>query len=303
MSTTGQEIFKLSMSLIDEMLDDGTLDTDAVANYQAKAPSILTMLQAKYAKKGKIFTTYEISKCKIEPLIGSFDYYNHDVDDENHETQGQAKAYYFETNGEGTVYIEDFTGTWNTLATINVPNTVSTYTAYSGLVTPTSGATKSRIRFSGSYYYSYGNFALFKENFASTSKIPVYNRYIEYSMPSNFSSVDQITEESYPVGYVRSTDYYWEGRNKLYLSYELSGNIRITYVPNPTVITALSQTLEVDDVTANGVLPYELASMLMATEDVVLTNYHEQKLQEAKFDITDVPLATINPVQDVYGGL
>ena len=42
---TGEDIFKMTMAMIDEMLTSGDLDAEATAEYKAKAPYILTMLQ------------------------------------------------------------------------------------------------------------------------------------------------------------------------------------------------------------------------------------------------------------------
>ena len=42
---TGEEVFKIAMAMIDEMLPNRELDGQATAEYRAKAPSILTMLQ------------------------------------------------------------------------------------------------------------------------------------------------------------------------------------------------------------------------------------------------------------------
>ena len=43
---TGEKIFKDTMALIDEVLSTGELDEESVAEYRAKAPSILTILQS-----------------------------------------------------------------------------------------------------------------------------------------------------------------------------------------------------------------------------------------------------------------
>ena len=40
-----ETIFKMTMAMIDEMTDTGELDETTTAEYRAKAPSILTMLQ------------------------------------------------------------------------------------------------------------------------------------------------------------------------------------------------------------------------------------------------------------------
>lgn len=42
---TGETIFKMTMAMIDEMLSSGELDAESTAEYRAKAPYILTMLQ------------------------------------------------------------------------------------------------------------------------------------------------------------------------------------------------------------------------------------------------------------------
>ncbi len=39
------EVFKTTMAMIDEMLDNGLLDQDSTAEYKARAPYILTALQ------------------------------------------------------------------------------------------------------------------------------------------------------------------------------------------------------------------------------------------------------------------
>ncbi len=46
MEITGEYIFKITMSMIDEMLTSGQLDEAAVAEYRAKTPTLLTMLQS-----------------------------------------------------------------------------------------------------------------------------------------------------------------------------------------------------------------------------------------------------------------
>ena len=42
---TGEEIFIMTMAMIDEMLESGELDATTTGEYRAKAPHILTLLQ------------------------------------------------------------------------------------------------------------------------------------------------------------------------------------------------------------------------------------------------------------------
>lgn len=43
---TGENVFTIAMAMIDEMLSTGELDAETTAEYRAKAPSILTLLQS-----------------------------------------------------------------------------------------------------------------------------------------------------------------------------------------------------------------------------------------------------------------
>lgn len=42
---TGENVFTITMAMIDEMLTTGELDSEATAEYRAKAPAILTSIQ------------------------------------------------------------------------------------------------------------------------------------------------------------------------------------------------------------------------------------------------------------------
>lgn len=60
-----EEIFKITMAMIDEMTARGTLDETTTAEYRAKAPSILSMLQAEIIG---IENRYRDSKEQISPI-------------------------------------------------------------------------------------------------------------------------------------------------------------------------------------------------------------------------------------------
>lgn len=61
-----EDIFKITMAMIDEMLASGGLDEEAVAEYRAKAPSILTMLQTELIG---IDNRYRDKKDWIYPVV------------------------------------------------------------------------------------------------------------------------------------------------------------------------------------------------------------------------------------------
>jgi hypothetical protein len=300
MSVTAQQIFNAAMDLLDERNSSGSFTTSDIQAYEYRAPNILTMAQAELIEQGEIFSNYEVTNSPVLNQLGTmFDVVEFTGTDLNY-TANASKAYYFEVDSEATVYIEEsVSGSWNTLTTISVPNTVSDFTAYSGVITASVSTSDIRIRFSGSYFYRIRNIALFEYSFQA-SKIPVYKPWVPKSMPSDFKSIDKIVQEDSEF-YIKQGDYKWEEKNKLYVSYDFEGNIRIVYHPIPTVITALSDTLQVDDVTAFTVMPYLLATKLILDENPELASYFNQRYTEMKAQATRKKPEGELPMKDFYG--
>jgi hypothetical protein len=213
-----------------------------------------------------------------------------------------AQAYYFEVDDSATVYIEDFTNTWNLKGTINASST-SGFTAYKGVITPTEGATKSRMRFAGSYYYRHNNRALFNVPFANKNKVPDYRPWVKKTMPSNFKSVDDIISEYPERVYTSDSNYKWEGRDALYVDYYYSGTIRIVYRPVPIKLEKMTDTLQVDDVTARTILPYGLGAHLMLSENTDSASFFQQRYEEMKLNSGRQHPSSIETITNVYGGI
>lgn len=303
MSVTANEIFMLTLALSGDLDVNG--QPDDVADLEVRTPGILTALQAEHLKTGDIFNTYEIANKPVTNMFGftsGHDYEEFLGEDITKETSGSVKAYYFEVSDDAVVYIEDYTGSWNTLATINCTPTAKGYTAYKAKVTPTVGATNSRIRFSGTNRYVFTNYAMFSAPFATNDDVPSYRPWVEMQMPSDFKSIDQITEE-YPQGqYSKSAHFKWEGKNKLFIDYYYEGSIRIVYRPVPSAITSMTDVLEVDDVTARSVLPWGLA-MEFYKEDETKFAYFERRYREMKATSITKPLASEQQMLNAYGNI
>jgi hypothetical protein len=304
MPTTAQQVFDITMALIDEVMDDGTISIPNTVTYNAKTPKLLTLLQAELIKQGDMFSTYEISNSPIANLLGNrteYDIREFEGAEFTIECKGSAKAYYFEADRVGVVYVEDYTTAWNTLKTINTTLTPDGFTAYKGVVTPTSGATRSRLRFAGSYYYRTVNRALFSIPFAADTDVPVYRPWVKKAMPIDFKSVDEIIKEE-SSSYTRDAKYKWEGRRNLYIDYYYKGNIRIQYRPVPIPITALTNDMQVDDVTAVKVIPYGLAAHLLIGENDSKASYFNGRYEELKAEASKKGPASFEKITDVYGG-
>jgi hypothetical protein len=302
--TTVNEIFSIAMDLIDEREDSGNLNESQTIGYRVKTPGIVNLLQSELIKQGDLFATYEISNRPITNELGfisNFDIREFIGEELTFEANRPAQAYYFEVDRVGTVYVEDFNGSWNTLATITAVNNPSGFTAYKGIVTPSAGATRSRLRFGGSFYYRTVNRALFNVPFASSGDIPNYKPWTPYDMPMDFKSVNEIVEETPDRQYHNTSNYKWEGRNKLFVNYYFTGKIRIVYRPIPTLITAMDDVLQLDDVTCRTVVPYGLASHLMLEENPLTASYFNGRYIELKEEAGKMPPSASEMINNVYG--
>lgn len=286
------------MALIDEVQDDGTINTADTASYSAKTPSILNILQAELIKQGDLYNTHEISNYPIVNQLGDhFDIVEFDgVTDITFEAIG-SKAWYIEVDGPCTIHVEENTGAWTSLASQVVPTTVTKFTAYKGSLNPSSTSNKVRIRVTGSYYVRTKNRALFEQPFYT---VPDYRPFVKKQMPSDFYSVDQIVEET-ADSYNRDATYKWEGKKDLYMDWNFNGNLRIVYRAIPTEITSLSDTLQLDDVTCIKVLPYGLAAHLMLDENQDAAAFFQQRYEEMKREQYQEQPAAENEIEDIYG--
>ncbi|MFD0673925.1 hypothetical protein [Cohnella sp. GCM10027633] len=303
MATTAEEIFEITMDLIDERQDNGLLNESDVISYRVKTPGLLTILQSELIEQGEVYSTYEISNKPVSNLLGynsDFNVIAFEGEEFIREANSSAKAYYFEVDRVGTVYVEDYNGVWNTLATINTVNTPDGFTAYKGVVTPSSGATKSRLRFTGSYYYRTVNRALFSIPFATADDVPVYRPWVKKTMPTDFKSISEIINEE-KTSYSQSAGYKWEGKRDLYINYFYDGNIRIVYRPIPNVVVTIDDTMQLDDVTCRTIVPYGLAAHLLLTENSDAASFFQQRYEELKSDASEMPPATIEAITNVYG--
>jgi hypothetical protein len=123
--------------------------------------------------------------------------------------------------------------------------------------------------------------------------------YVRITLPSDFHSIDEVKWED-DYGNIYPVVYKTEGRSTILVSPITSGDMYITYRPIPTAITALTDSMTVDDVTARTVLPYGLAAELFKDEKDDLYPVLYQRYQQLKKDMTIRP-AKITDTIDVYG--
>jgi hypothetical protein len=257
--------------------------------------------QKKIATIKKIISTYSFSRNPIINQLGlltGFDIQQHlNVDLIDTAAIG-SRAYYFEVDRQCSVYIEEQVGgVWTILSTIVVPSTVTSFTAYKGLITPSSVLNQVRIRFSGSYPYNIRNRYLCQYTFPTVADIPDYLPYVKYTMPANFMKLKGIVHRTDPRVYEHMSDYYWEGKRTLVVNYYYTGSFDIEYYQYPADITSSTQDDYVFelDIDACEAIPYFMGAMALIEENpsisTILLNLYQAEL--GNLDQLDTGVSTL----------
>lgn len=291
-----------ALQYIREYSNNGNLISASTdADYTLSFNNAADTAQKEVATVKPIFGQYSLSQNPIRNLIGllqGFDLQQHlDIDLIDTQAVG-AKAYYFEVDRQCAVYIEESTGAgWVVLATITVPSTVTSFTAYKGLITPSSASNMVRIRFSGAYPYSIRNRCLYGYTFPTTVDIPDYTPHVKYTMPADFRKLVNIVRRFDTRQYQSLSDYFWEGKRTLVLNYYVNGSFDIFYEKYPADITSATDDayeFEVDPDAAEAI-PFYMGAMAIINEDAsvstVLMNLYQSKL--TNLDTVDKGVTTI----------
>ena len=320
MSYTGTEIKDMAIVIIDELSDAGTVDLNKTKEYGNRAVMLLDMWQKEISKTGDLFRTFELSCFRKKNLLGEFDSFliiEHEggTDQPNYTAEG-VNCFYFGVDSEASVYIEQLVGgTWTGVSgtyideqtnvstaftgLINANTTTSSFNHYKGVITATGTV---RIRFSGDYYYRHMNRALCPHNYPSVTKVPSFKAWYKIDMPTDFKSRTQVISE-YPMWQYEEASSKWENGNELYVQFGYEGIIRVNYIPVPIKITLLTQTIEVDDVTALSGAYYLAEHFAIADMNDELASMCRNKFKSLKIDsMVTTPLSNTEIVDFYKGG-
>jgi hypothetical protein len=315
-SYTGTEIFDRAIAVLDELSDTGTVVDSQIKEYKYRAPYLLDLWQKEMAKSGDLFKTFELSCFRKKNLLTDVSQMGKIIEN-NGESQAYSGAgaycFYVEVDGDCTLTFTEgganvsgtysfnggvetaFTGTIN----ISVPAGTTSFLPVRGILTASGGTVTMTV--SGTYYFRHSNRALSPYKFASADKVPDFKPWYKVDMPSDFKSRSQIISE-YPSWQYQegSPSVKWEGANELYVMFSYEGTIRIKYIPVPTKITVLTQTLEIDDITATSGAYYLAEHFAMADQNDALAGRCKEKFRELKIEsMIKTPLQPAE-IKDIY---
>lgn len=150
-----------------------------------------------------------------------------------------AKAYFFESTGPATIYIEEYTGgSWVMLETISINSEVTELTEYKGLITPSSASNKVRLRFSGTSPYSFRNYKLYTYEWATADEVQQHRPNFKFALPADFLEINQIFIRKDTRQFVPFTDYIFEDPDVIWVNrYLAPSEFHVQYWRKPTELT------------------------------------------------------------------
>ena len=284
------ELKVYATQLIDEY--SGTANITDAEDIRAKLNNLFNMAQIELCQKCKIkkqkSIIQNIPPNTITPSDNPDSIYTHNSEDLVF--SGKGKSYHFQVKGTATITISQ-SGMVDRVIE-NTDNNV--FTTYKGT---TSGSGVVTITFSGNYYYSVKNVAVFDANFNQSSDIPNYERYIEYDLPSDYYHLDNVELKG-----VEYKDYDIKGKKIRINAYDI-GEYVINYFAYPTTITSETEdTFEFElEPVAQMILPWSVASDILKSD--VSANYTSFEAKyNAKLEILNnaIEKPTIKVV-DLFG--
>ena len=163
-----------------------------------------------------------------------------------------AKAYYFEADGNGVLYLEKYnsdTGEWSIFSEIPLQSN-QTCVPYKGFIKKQGEFVSGRIRlrFTGEYLYSIKDVALYQYLYSGeAADIPAYAAYTRYDVKklvSDFMALccPPIKEEEENT--LLNQEYEQEGDSIILLPYDKRGVYKVLYEHRPTAIENTGATTE-----------------------------------------------------------
>lgn len=225
------------------------------------------------------------------------------------------KSYYFEADGNGTMYVEKYDEESETWAIIGMKNLSAdkAFTAYKGFIKDGNAFVGGRIRlhFTGSYLYSVRNIAMYEYLYSnSEADIPSYEAYTRYDISAlvpDFLSLNSppIKEEA-EYQYLNQ-GYDVEGGRIILLPHDAKGLYKVIYKRKPQAILntgEASDDMTVIDLDEDlcALLPMLVASFVWVDDEPEKAQYYLAIYQERAIDIErKIVSATPVPIKNSNG--
>jgi len=307
MATVRVEIYDKILSMLDQFTEDGVpVAEDDNIDIEKKVIVLTDMAQKEMWKNNKNTKQIEIvnkppinrlgllSNFDIVDFDGTVKYYPNEAGIDN------VQGYSIQVDGDCELtYQENIAGVWTDIVTLT-PTSITTLTTYKGVLPITSTSNPVRLKVDGTTHFRHVNRALWQYLYQA-DKVPTYEPWVKYDLPSDFNSVDAVVEEFPQRQYSQSANYKIENFNDFYYNFYFEGKIRVTYKPIPATITSLDDELQIDT-TFSQTIVYDIVSKLGFYENPDLVNWAEGRRIENKLEATSDEPTSAEIIVDFYGG-
>jgi hypothetical protein len=302
-----QNIMDKVLVMIDNFTEDGVaVPTAENIDVEKKVILLTDMAQKELWKLNKVTKQLELTNKPPENKLGESlalidfegdtQYYPNEQGVDG--VQGYSIQVDKDASDNATLTYQELIGvTWTTLVAV-VPTSITSLTTYKGVLTVADTTNPVRLKIEGTEHFLHKNRALWKYLYKSAS-VPTYEPWVKYDLPSDFNGLDVIIKEFDVAQYSQTANYKIENYRDFYFNYEFNGSIRITYKPIPVTITALTDTVTIDEPLAQSIV-YDVCAKLGFYENPDLVNWAEgRRLEsEAAAQVNDIPSA--ETVLDYY---
>ena len=210
----------------------------------------------------------------------------------------KAKAYYFQADGNGTVYIEKQAidnKTWLRIGEIALSG-ARRFTAYYGLILDGTEfvSVPVRLRFTGDYLYSVKCVAMYEHAYSKNKEdVPAYESYTRYDLSA--LADDFLTLATPPITedeeYEKlSDDYDVEGGRVILLPYSVTGCFKVLYHRRPKALVNMGAAqdddtvIDLDDELCS-LMPLLVASFIWLEDEPDRSEYFNRLYQSRAAEI------------------
>lgn len=298
------QIKDLALKLTDDYSQNGVVTPEGEnADLINKMADFANDALSQLAKYDRIPAEHHISHYPPTNLLGTYEPFEvtkfTDADIKFSATG--ARSYYFQVDSDCTVYIEEETSedTWETLDTLNIAG-ISKFTAYKGLITPSSTDNKVRLRFTGTYPFNIRYVALYETTYASADDVPSYEPYVSHDLPSDLWKVNKVVLQTDLQPFENFNDYKIKNKKFIFNRF-YEGNIVIHYWKRPTKLSEDTDEPEISPENHYLIAQYVAAMVLISQREFNAGGLLLNKFEAGKEEIIGIADEDFKTIDDVMG--
>lgn len=313
MSVTYGQIRTSTLRLLDEFSSRGSIQApNKVADYNFKIQQIvnesiyeLASTTAKLPKTlliphNPIKNTLTDDTSSIKTHIPGVDFSI---------TPQNAKSCTFEATGPATVIIEESSDgiTYVPLETITIASTVTVFTEYKRLISPSIPTNMVRLRFTGDYVYLFRNYCLYPYSYPTEASIPSHSPWRKIETPTDFLDLNYVEIMRDARQYLPYSNLIKTPENELFVNnLEPACEFRIHYWRKPTLLTftgveATDDALVIDlRDDASLIICYNCAGVIQNSEEAGRGDGNLKQYREKRMNLISSTRSSTSSLVNLY---